>query len=98
MFETTSRYYSLPTAEGALPDGRRVAYKRRRFLPRSEEMELLVEATVTQGDRLDQISAKTLGDPEYFWRICDANDAMNPFDLVGESEIGRKLRVPIPQA
>lgn len=98
MFEKSSRYYSLPTAEGTLPDGRIVAYKRRRFLPRGEEMESMSEVSVAEGDRLDQITAQNLGDPEFFWLICDANDAMNPFDLVKESEIGRKLRVPIPRA
>lgn len=98
MFETTSRYYTLPTAEGTLPDGRKVTYKRRRFLPRGEEMEAMSEVTVAEGIRLDQITAQNLGYPEFFWLICDANDAMNPFDLVKESEIGRKLRVPIPRA
>lgn len=94
MFESNSRYYPLETAIYTMPDGRIVAYKRRRFLPRGEEMDLLVEATVTEGDRLDLITGRTLGDPEFFWRICDANDAMNPFDLV--AEINRKLRVPVP--
>ena len=94
MFESTSRYYPLETAVHTMQDGSIVAYKRRRFLPRGEEMDLLVEATVTEGDRLDLITGRTLGNPEFFWRICDANDAMNPFDLV--AEINRKLRVPLP--
>ncbi|MDD2754134.1 MAG: hypothetical protein PHS80_01270 [Methanothrix sp.] len=94
MFESTSRYYPLETTVHTMQDGRIVAYKRRRFLPRGEEMDLLVEATVTEGDRLDLITGRTLGNPEFFWRICDANDAMNPFDLV--AEINRKLRVPLP--
>jgi hypothetical protein len=59
-------------------------------------MPLLIEVLVTEGDRLDLITARTLGDPEHFWRVCDANNAMNPFDLT--AEIGRRLRVPIPQA
>jgi hypothetical protein len=58
-------------------------------------MPLLVEVTVTQGDRLDLITARTLGDPEQFWRICDANNAMNPFALTAEP--GRVLRVAMPQ-
>jgi hypothetical protein len=94
MFESTSRYYSLETAVHTMQDGRIVAYKRRRFLPRGEDLDLLVEATVTEGDRLDLITGRTLGNPEFFWRICDANDAMNPFDLV--AEVNRKLRVPLP--
>jgi hypothetical protein len=95
VFEHTSRYYDLETATYTTPDGRVVAYKRRRFLPRGGEMSLLAEVTVTRGDRLDLIAARTLGDPEQFWRVCDANDAMNPVILTEEP--GRTLRVPVPQ-
>lgn len=95
MFTFTSRYYNLETVMLTLPDGREVAYKRRRFLPQGELMPLLTEVTVTEGDRLDLITARTLGDPEHFWRVADANNAMNPFDLT--AEIGRSLRVPVPQ-
>ena len=38
--------------------------------------------TVTQGDRLDLIAAKYLGDPLMYWLICDANGAIRPDDLV----------------
>jgi hypothetical protein len=96
MFDPTSRYFPLPTATLATADGRLVAYKRRRFLPRGAAMPLMVEVTVTEGDRLDLITGRTLGDPEQFWRLCDANDAMNPPDLLAEP--GRALRVPVPQA
>jgi hypothetical protein len=95
MFTFTSRYYNLETVMLTLPDGRVVAYKRRRFLPQGELMPLLTEVSVTEGDRLDLITARTLGDPEHFWRVADANTAMNPFDLT--AEIGRRLRVPVPQ-
>ena len=95
MFEPGSRYESIETATMTMPDGRVVAYKRRRFLPRGEEMPLLVEVTVTEGDRLDLIAARTLGDPEQFWRICDANNAMNPEELTAEP--GRRLRVAMPE-
>jgi nucleoid-associated protein YgaU len=94
MFESTSRYYALENATLTSPDGRVTAYKRRRFLPDGNKMPLLVEVTVTQGDRLDLITARTLGDPEQFWRICDANNTMNPLDLI---EPGRVVRVPVPQ-
>jgi hypothetical protein len=96
MLQPSSRYYALDTAEYTTPEGRVIAYKRRRFLPPGETLPLLVEITVTQGDRLDLITARTLGDPEQFWRVCDANDAMSPFDLI--AELGRVLRVPVPQA
>ena len=95
MFEPTSRYYSLDTGEFKTPDGRVIAYKRRRFLPDGGKMQTLVEVVVTQGDRLDLITARTLGDPEQFWRVCDANNAMYPRDLTEEP--GRRVRVPIPE-
>jgi hypothetical protein len=57
---------------------------------------MLVEVTLTDGDRLDLIAARTLGASEQFWRICDGENAMNPFEL--ESRPGRRLRVPIPRA
>lgn len=96
MFEHTSRYYALETAILTTPDGRLITYKRRRFLPQGQSMPLLVEVTVTEGDRLDLITARTLGAPELFWLVCDANQGMNPRDLTAEP--GRTLRVPVPQA
>jgi hypothetical protein len=95
MFNYQSRYYNLETVKLTLPDGREAVYKRRRFLPRGSAMPLLVEVSVTEGDRLDLITARTLGDPEHFWRVADANTAMNPFDLT--TEVGRVLRVAVPQ-
>jgi hypothetical protein len=96
MFDFTSRYYALETATCIAPDGRLLSYKRRRFLPHGETLTLLAEVPVTQGDRLDLITARTLGDPEQFWRVADANEALNPFDLT--AEVGRRLRVPLPEA
>jgi hypothetical protein len=72
-----------------------LTYKRRWFLPKGREMPTLVEITVTQGERIDLIAARILGDPEQFWRICDANDAMNPFDLVSDAR--RVLRAAVPE-
>ena len=95
MFETTSRYAPLPTATHTDALGRTQTYVCRRFLPQGEQQPLLVEVTVTEGDRLDLIATRTLGDPLQFWRICDANDAMNPYDLTDEP--GRVLRVSVPQ-
>jgi hypothetical protein len=96
MFDYKSRYYALETATYTTGDGKAIAYKRRRFLPQQKDQQLLAEIQVEQSDRLDLISNRTLGDPEQFWRICDANDAMNPFDLTAEP--GLHLRVPVPQS
>jgi hypothetical protein len=95
MFDPTSRYYSIDTATLTLRDGRGVPYKRRRFLPRGESLLVLAELSAAQGERLDLLTARTLGDPEQFWRICDANNAMYPPDLVAVA--GQRLRVPVPE-
>jgi len=96
MFDPSSRYYAIDTAMTTANDGRTIAYVRRRFLPQGETLPLLGEVTAAQGDRLDLIAARTLGSAEAFWRVCDANNAMNPFDLTDEP--GRVLRVPVPNA
>ncbi|MDJ0734404.1 MAG: hypothetical protein QNJ47_10085 [Nostocaceae cyanobacterium] len=95
MFEPTSRYYNLETAQFTTPDGRKIAYKRRRFLPQGRDMPISEEVMVKEEDRLDLITFATLGDPEQFWQIGDANNAMNPEELIAEP--GRMLRIPIPQ-
>lgn len=91
MFDHTSRYYELETATLITPEGRHLSYKRRRFLPQAETLSRVLEMRVKEGDRLDTLAADLLGDPEQYWQICDANNAMNPFDLTGE--IGRTLHI-----
>ena len=76
MFDHTSRYYELETTKYTLPDGREVAYKRRRFSPPGKTLPEMKEVIVTEGDRLDLITYNNLGDPEQFWQVCDANDAL----------------------
>jgi hypothetical protein len=93
MFDPTSRYFAIETNEYVTKEGRTVAYKRRRFLPRSSNLTVLTEVVVTDSDRLDLIASRTLGNPELFWQVCDANEAMNPHDLT--SEPGQTLRVPM---
>lgn len=96
MFEPNSRYFDLETAKFKPAEGRAVAYKRRRFLPHGDAMPLLMEVTVQQDERLDHIAARATGGPEQFWRVCDANNAMNPEELVAVP--GRRLRLPMPEA
>jgi len=95
MFDHTSRYYRVREGRLTLADGREVAYKMRRFLPRGAEMPLMAVVRSGQGDRLDLVAHRVLGDPTQFWRICDANDVMDPLEL--ETEDGREIKIPIPQ-
>jgi len=95
MFDSKSRYYSRETSTYKASEGQEITYIQRRFLPQGEYRPLLIETTVNASDRLDLITTRTLGDPQQFWRVADANNAMNPFDLV--SEPGITLRIAIPQ-
>ncbi len=95
MFEYTSRYYSLEDAQYTTTDGRKIAYKRRRFLPQGQDMLRLQDVMVVEGDRLDRITYDSLGAPEQFWQVCDANNTMNPAELT--AEIGRTIHIPTPQ-
>jgi hypothetical protein len=93
-FPASSRYHGLEVAKIERTDGKIIAYVRRRFVPQPERFALLQLHTVTQDERLDNVTAIYLGDPEQFWRICDANRALAPDELM--EEIGRQLRITLP--
>lgn len=93
-FPPTSRYHLVETTTLQTPEGRSVAYLRRRFIPPPERFALLLEHSVGQGDRLDNVTALYLGDPEQFWRICDANAVLRPTELT--DTIGRRIRITLP--
>ena len=94
MFGPTSRYYAIPVSTLETSDGRTVAYVRRRFAPQPETLSLVHYYTVTEGERLDNIAAVQIGDPELFWRVCDANLALRPEELLARP--GRRLLIPLP--
>jgi hypothetical protein len=95
LFPPTSRYNGIATATLETRDGRTIVYVLRRFVPQPERFDLLQEHRVIDGERLDQISAQYLGDPEQFWRICDANAAMEPDELTATA--GKRLRITLPE-
>lgn len=97
MFPANSRYHGIEIATYKSVDGREIAYLRRRFVPPHTATAVLAEHEVTQGDRLDIITARYIGDPELFWRVCDANNAMQPAELTDTSSIGKRLLIPMPQ-
>ena len=102
MREPTSRYYAVDVATTTVSDGtggrRSVRFLRRRFPPPPSSLPTLVEHPVSRGDRLDLVTARYLGDPTQFWRVCDANLVLHPDELTAPERIGELLRVPVPQA
>jgi len=94
-FPPTSRYYGIATNTMQTVEDRTVIYLLRRFVPSPEKFTLLQRHVVAETDRLDNITAKYFHDPEQFWRICDANGAMRPDELM--ETIGRELRITLPE-
>ncbi len=95
LFPPNSRYPGVDTATLATVEGGTSVYLKRRFVPPPERFALLQEHALAQGERLDHIAAQYLGDPELFWRLCDANAAMRP-DEITETP-GRRLRITLPE-
>lgn len=95
LFPPGSRYHGIDTATLVRTDGTELIYVRRRFLPPADRFTTVQEHGVTQGERLDNITSRYLGDPLQFWRVCDANNAMNPPDLT--ARVGRRLRITMPE-
>lgn len=93
-FPANSRYVNVDTTKLVLPDGTEIAYLTRRFVPSPDRFALLKLYQVSEGDRLDNLAALFFGDPEQFWRICDANGAMRPEALT--EDVGRSLRITLP--
>jgi nucleoid-associated protein YgaU len=96
-FPTDSRYCGFSTLTYTSPAGLSVSYLARRIIPQpgAPNYATVATYTVVQGDRLDLIAARYLGDPLLFWLICDANGAMRPGDLV--SVPGTSISITMPQ-
>lgn len=93
-FPPGSRYSGLPTKTLEGPDGRTLTYVTRRFSPPPEAFATLAYRVTKQGERLDQIAAGAIGDPEGFWQLCDANRALFAEEL---EEAGTEVRLTLPQ-
>ena len=95
-FGPTSRYAQIETTTLVRADRTIVPYVKRRFIGQPSAFETVQERRVLQGDRPDTIAADAFGDPELYWRLCDANVAMRPDELTEEP--GRKIRITLPEA
>lgn len=87
MFAKSSRYYKLPDRVVVDGDGREILYRAVRLLPQPARAPQTA-TRVGQSERLDLVAARTLGKPELFWKLCDENRALDPFDLL---ETARRL-------
>lgn len=94
MFDEKSRYRDLKVLTHVGPDGTERRYVSRRLLPDPAALRPLTRVRMTDSERLDLIAHRTLGEPTAFWRVADANAAMDPDELLQPA--GRLLVVPSP--
>ena len=95
LFAADSRYSGFEKLDYTTTDGRTVRYLKRRILPKADDLAKYREYTVNEGDRLDLIAWSELGNSLLFWRVCDANNAMNPFELT--ETVNHKLDISLPE-
>jgi hypothetical protein len=89
MFFKGSRYQLVATETLTDAGGRPIRYKGQRLVPPTPARAV---HEVLEGERLDHIAHAWYRDAERFWRICDANHALWPDDLVAQP--GRTILVP----
>lgn len=87
-----SRYELLTKQPHVSEHGREFAYYSRRFIPKlpnDKSAYRVIENTTT---RLDLLTFEQLKDVNLFWKICDLNTKLSPFDYC--EFIGEKINVP----
>jgi hypothetical protein len=94
MFDSSSRYRDCSDARLTLDDGTVITYRTQRIIPAITDLRLVGTTRVAPHERLDQVTARVLGDPTQFWQLCDANGALDPLDLLAEA--GGTLRTAAP--
>ena len=90
MYAPGSRYAHLPQAVFVDADGRSRPYTLLRPFGPASPMRQVHE--LADAERLDLVAFRFFGDPEQFWRICDANATLRPDDL---EVVGRRFVIPI---
>ncbi|HEY0867641.1 MAG TPA: hypothetical protein VGE01_09685 [Fimbriimonas sp.] len=93
-FPPNSRYFAADTRQTVV-DGRTLTYLSRRFVPPPERFQTLGYHQVQAGDRPDLLAYRSLGDPEQFWKIADANAVLHPMELT--EVVGRLVRMTLPE-
>lgn len=88
MIDKKSRYRDTPTSSQVDESGERVELLELRQIPATTGV---YRHRAEEGERLDHLAHKYLRDPQRFWRICDAADELDPFDVLHP---GREVVIP----
>lgn len=94
-FPDNSRYHGVAITTLEQDNREPIAYLKRRFVPPPQNFAVIQEHSVVEGDRVDNLAAQYLGDPELYWRLCDANGVMRPDELTENA--GDKVAITLPE-
>ncbi|SOD63448.1 hypothetical protein SAMN06297387_110180 [Streptomyces zhaozhouensis] len=106
-YPPSSRHHDAEIGTHVRPDGTEVRYTKRRLLPplaTDTDTDRGTDAdggateahTVGAGERLDHLGQRYFGAADQWWRIADANPALDPRELTAEP--GREIEIPVPGA
>lgn len=93
-FPRNSRYNASHIRTYTTPAGDSVAFAGRRIIPEQDRYQALDRHRATAAERIDQVADAFYGDPEQYWRICDANGVERP--ALALDPPGKLLVIPIP--
>lgn len=97
-----SRYDGAEVASVLVPDGtggqRDVPYLLARTHKDPATVLPLAWHRVAEDDRIDLLAHRYLGDWQAWWRVCDANAAMDPAALAGPANEGAVIVIGVPEA
>lgn len=91
VFDELSRYRGLPLLTWVDEAGVEHTYVGHRRVPGPETLAMAGVVAVHEQDRLDRIAAVQYGEAVLWWRIADANRALQPGELTGR--LGRRLLI-----
>lgn len=89
---SAGRYGSSRQGAYVSPNGVRVTYLIPRMLPLAGAPAGRTAIAPGEVHRLDLVANRTLSNPLLAYRLADANDAMNPFDVCASA--GKVINVP----
>jgi hypothetical protein len=90
MFARGSRYDRVGQALHTDREGRQIPYVLLRTIPAPGPVRGLHD--LAAHERLDLVAGSMFGDPQQFWRLCDANRTLRPDDL---EVVGTRIVVPL---
>ena len=93
-FPPNSRYNAGSIRQYTTPSGDIVEFVGRRIIPDISLYQPLDRHRAIASERIDQVADGFYGDPEQYWRICDANGIERPAEAL--DPVGRLLLVPLP--